>query len=155
MGYNKIMRKGSIKNYDIYYNKLIDYANLCNVRVYFADLKGTEDELDMGEYLWLSRQINLNNKLTQKETLAVLLHELGHFMDHKLNPRSKSTEQAYNKLAEDKLLTRRQKELIVKCEKTAWEMGRGLASKLGIPLGDWFDLEMMTGLSGYHSLKFK
>lgn len=147
------MRKGSIKNYDIYFNKLLDFAKLCEVKVYFTELKETEEEKDLGEYLYTARSINLNSSMTEKETIAILLHELGHFIDHKFNKRSLSTERAYDRLNNNLAITPKQKELIVACERKAWEYGRGIAKMFNIPLGTWFEVEYLAGLSGYQSLK--
>lgn len=154
VGYNIDMKRvGTIKNYTTYYNKLLAYAELCGVKVYFAELKDNEQGKDMGEYLYKNRSINLNKKMTEKETLAVLLHELGHFMDDKINPKSRSTERAYEKLNNNKKLTPHQRELIIRCERVAWEYGEGLAKKFKIPLGSWFYNELQAGMSNYYSLK--
>lgn len=145
--------KGKLKNYIDYYNKLLDYAKVCHINVFMAELYENQDEKDLGEYLYESRTINLNKKLTQKELIATLLHELGHFEDHKINGINEKVEQAYKNLNNGVLPTVNQKRLIVECEQKAWDYGESLAKKLKIPLGSWYTKEVLAGMTNYYSLK--
>lgn len=148
---------GNIKNYNIYLNKLLDYCKLVNVVVYDAKLKNDKDDSYFtGEYRTRGRVIKLEESLTQKETLAVLLHEIGHFIDEMFDPEKanhKNLLSAYQKFFSNKPMTHKQKLLIIDCETTAWNYGRVLAKKLKIPVGDWFEKEMMAGLAEYNSIK--
>lgn len=151
------MAKGTLKNYNLYLKRLLDYSKLAKVVVWDKPMaKPNDDSNYLGEYLTRGRVINLESTLTQKETLAVLLHELGHFLDEMLNPEkanNKNLLSAYQKFFVNKPMTPKQKLLILECETTAWNYGKGLAKKLKIPLGDWYEKEMMCGLAEYNAIK--
>lgn len=138
------MPRGIFNYYD-YKERLEQYAELCGVTIRYH----TPDWSDGWYY---SRIVSLANDLEQKEEIAVLLHELGHFIDHQANPKfyaSKRLEGAYVKFNASLPLTRHQKALILVSERRAWKKGMGLAKQLRIPLGKYFYTEMRLGLDSY------
>lgn len=141
-----------MKNYKKYLKKLNNYAETCGINVYHKELVNT-----MGEFIPSKRSINLQKDMTHEETLAVFLHELGHFLDQMINPdftNSPRLNNAYLKINNtDKKLTKIQHHYILKSEEQAWEYGRSIGNKLKIPLGQWYDREMTEGLKYYKSLK--
>lgn len=143
-------KTGSIKNFNVYYNKLLDYAKLMSITIYFHKIE------DQGTFF--NRTIYLDKTLNEKQILAVLLHELGHFIDEMINPKryiSKRAVQAYTLLAKNKEMTQLQKQNILIIEKAACEYGKVLAKKLKIKTGSWYKKEMDELINTYKSIKTK
>ena len=145
-----------LKNYQKYLNKLLDQSAMWEVTVYSASLKAA-----LGEYVSGKRVINLDENMDESEEIAVLLHELGHFMDDMEYPKLNSEKillAAYGDIyakEENVVLSRKARDLVVECERRAWEKGRVVAKKLKIPLGSWYDKEELAGISEYLSIKLK
>lgn len=151
MWYNQYMKSGKVKNFNIHFQKLIDYAKLCKIEIH-KKKSLTSDETEEGKFTEEDRHIDLSWEMNQKELLATLLHELGHFEDYMVVS-SKKLDRAYNLLNEDKPITLIEKRLIVKCEKRAWAFGRILAKKFNIPLGYWYSREEQKALATYKAVK--
>ncbi len=139
-----------LKNYKIYFNKLLKYADMCGVKVYHDKLEDSD-----GEYNPNNRSISLLSNGGEALEIAVFLHELGHFYDQMLDPKfnfSVTLNDAYKKISENKKLTKRQRVAILKCEKNAWSHGEAIANKLGIKLGKWFYAEKDRSMKIYEEL---
>lgn len=144
-------KTGSIKNYTTYYNKLIAYSNLMHITIYFNTIKENDGS-------FFKRVIYLDSTLTEKETLAVLLHELGHFIDEMINPKRYSSKRAcaaYENMFVGNKLTLLQKKRIIEIEQAACNYGQVLAKKLKIKTGRWYKKEMNSKMGIYFSLKTK
>ena len=145
-----------LRNYQKYLNKLLDQSAMWEVTVYSAALKS-----NLGEYVSGKRVINLEETMDQSEEIAVLLHELGHFLDDMEDPgfnNGKILLAAYgviNVKEENAVLSRKAKALVIECERRAWAKGRVLAKKLKIPLGSWYDVEELAGIAEYSAIKLK
>jgi hypothetical protein len=135
-----------LKNYEQYRDKLLGYAQACEINVEYKP----ED----GDGAWIStrRKIRIDPDLAPSTEIATLLHELGHVLD---DTRSKGgmdqrIEKAYHAVYHKKP-TRKQHEMVLKRERAAWEHGRGIAKKLRIRLGKWFEDEMAEALREYRA----
>ncbi len=143
-----------LKNYNKYLKLLLEYAKLCRVEVY-------ENELEDADGDYYKRVINLDKKLSQSSEIAVLLHELGHFLDEMVNPvlnERPELNRAYE-IFNDPLfmgeMTYKQRKALIACEKRAWVYGKVIAKKLKIKLGSWYDKEMRAGMSCYKAVKVR
>lgn len=153
-----------MKNYPHYFNKLFEFARVCNVSVYVENsgkdhsLNETDDVIDLGEFDPRRRTISLNSKVPQTTQIAVFLHELGHFLDHMKDPKfsqSKKLLRGYSKYIFSKPVTTEEKKRIIECERRAWSNGIVIAKLLGIPLGRWYKKERFEGMAFYRSIPVK
>lgn len=152
-----------MKNYDLYYNKILDYAKLCGVVVYWSkdDLDyehfGEFSEKSQGRphaiYITVDRAVEKTYK--KKYVLACMLHELGHYEDSlkfKKFYSLKNLDKAYVSYQKSGVCTPNQKRLILKCETMAWDQALVIAKKLNIPVGKWFSETRASALGIYASI---
>ena len=153
-----------MKNFELYYNKLLDFSRLCGVSVYlFFDESGESskyhnDLVDLGEFDPVKRSISVNANMPKSSQIAVFLHELGHFYDHMADPRryaSKKLIGAYSSYLLEKPISPKNLKIVVDCEKRAWHHGKAIARVLKIPLGRWYEKERQLGLSVFDSIPSK
>lgn len=130
-----------LKNYGQYLQKIKNYAKALNIKVEWRE------EEENGAYIPTRRAIVLDPDMTDSETIAVFLHELGHATEFAAyTPKiDKFTDKAYSA----KRPTRRQQRRIMDCERTAWNYGRVIAKKLRIRLGKWYDEHERDALNSY------
>lgn len=134
----------SLKNYDIYIEKIQAYTEACEITIEYKDVPGD------GAYMPSRRVISVDKDLPESTEIATLLHEMGHSMDDTLYDKrsmkilDKAFPAFYNGTA-----TEAQKAAVIECERRAWVFARGIAKKLRIPLGKWFDKEENEALSDY------
>lgn len=142
------MVKENLKNYKKHLNKLVTLANSFGVTVEF------KPELDDGIYIPSKRKIRIDDDMTQTETIATLLHEIGHLLDDVANVdvNVTSMSKAYKAVYYGRP-TKLQKVVVVNCEIRAWLIGSALAKNLKINLGSWYDVHMASALNSYLDVK--
>lgn len=120
----------ALKNYDKYLQKIELYAKASDIKIVYGEEDGE------GSYSPQHRRIKIDTGLRQSHEIAVLLHELGHSMDDSLQHKFEESalSAAYGAMYSDRS-SEEQNCLILKCEKRAWRMARGIAKLLRIPLG--------------------
>ena len=138
-----------LRNYNIYYNKILDYCKVIDVTVYF------KKELNNAMFITKGRKIYIDPNFNESEIIACLLHELGHFIDDTLNNKQfdKLYEKAYKKMDKDRALTKKEFNCILMCEANAWTHGEVIAKKLKIPVGRWYYKTMQNYLVSYFEVK--
>lgn len=134
----------SLPNYDHYLDKLKLYASACEITVEYKEEPGE------GIYIPKRRTLRIDPNLEESSVIAIFLHELGHSLDDSLTqPKyEKKLDKAYNAMYR-KEAGAKHRALIMECEQRAWGFARGLAKKLRIPLGKWFDREEEDALQSY------
>ena len=133
-----------LKKFDEYYQKLEHYCEASEIEIQYK-----EHDND-GSWVPSRRKIILDRDLDESTAVATLLHELGHTTDDYL--KDPKQEKKYNKAYKafyNNTANEKQKKLVVECEERAWVYGRGIARKLRIPLGKWFDTEEAEALRSY------
>lgn len=138
----------TLKNYKKYKTKLLAYAKVVNLKVEF------KEESSDGVYIPSRSKIRVDDLLEESEEIATLLHELGHALDDKLDIEAfpKSLERAYKQVYTGKP-SKPQLNMVVECEKTAWNLGRVIAKKLRIKLGKWYDHHEAYALKSYINME--
>lgn len=138
----------NLKRYDEYRDKIMAYMEACAINFEFAP------EPDEGAYLASRRLIRIDPDLDESTEIATMLHELGHLTDDTLltGPKFKRISLAY-KAFNEKYHSPSQMRLILQCEQRAWMYGRGIAKKLQITLGKWYDDEEKEALAEYAAAK--
>ena len=150
-----------MKNFNLYFNKLLEFSKVCNVSVYLENgvsLKEKDSSIELGEFDPRGRVISLNSKNPEPVQIATFLHELGHFYDHMKDPKfsnSKKLNKAYSSYIREKPVTAEEKKKIIECERRAWFYGKVIAKILNIPLGKWYDKERSCGMGFYRSIPVK
>lgn len=141
-----------LKKYSVYLKKIKAYAKMCRVSIKFVNHME-----EGGAYLGNRRSISISKKLSNIETIATLLHELGHFIDDLRNPHNHLSNRFHNgartAIEEDRKLTFLQKKRLLKIEREAWKNARALARQLDIPLGAWFYKDEKSALATYYAKK--
>lgn len=120
------------------------YCDACEIQ-----LEHKEHDND-GTWFPSKRKIVLDREMDESTEIATFLHELGHSTDDYLtNPKTeKKYDNAYRAFYKNEA-TEKQNKLVLECEKRAWFYGRGIAKKLRIPLGKWYDKEEEASLKDY------
>lgn len=138
----------TLKNHGVYLQKLKLYAKACEVKIVYRE------DPELGGYCPTRRMVFLDPDLDESTEVAILLHELGHQLDDALHLPGQvhATSRAYLASYRSKP-TRKQKALVLACERRAWRNGRAIAKRLRIPLGKWFESERERALSGYRNLE--
>lgn len=137
-----------LKKYEAYIDRLSFYACALNIDITYSD----SIEHD-GFYNDATKRITLCEGLDDSSEVATLIHELGHAVDDTFRPSPRSLDRAYQKDFTNTPLTRRQKAMILACERSAWRSGRVIAKRLKIPLGKWFDDEEAESMRIYRRAK--
>lgn len=134
----------SLKNFDQYFQKLEHYCQASEIEIQYK-----EHDND-GSWVPSRRRIILDRDLDESTAVSTLLHELGHTTDDYLKDpkQEKKYDKAY-KAFYDSTASEKQKKLVIECEERAWMYGRGIAKKLRIPLGKWFNVEEKQALESY------
>lgn len=131
-GRMKLMDGRKLANYDLY---------ITNIQLYIraSKLKLKYKEVNMGAYIPSRNLIVIDTDLTDSEEIAIILHELGHALDHVLINKTDFDicEKAYAAVYAEKY-TGKQKREVLKRERTAWKYGEAIAKMLRIPLGSWY-----------------
>lgn len=130
------MPENDLKHYQLYLDKLKSFAKAIGVRIVYKDCEGND-----GFYIPTRNLVYIENDLSESSTVAVILHELGHCMDLTFIDQEKSnkTEEAFERFYSTKKRKRNDKRIVIACETRAWKYGRGIASRLKIKLGVWYD----------------
>lgn len=132
-----------LKKYDEYLDKIKTYAAAIEIKI------ERKEEPSDGVYLPTRRVIRVDPDLDESEEISVLLHELGHMLDDVIfMTDNDEINDAYSKVYVQKL-TKKQLEIVLGCEQRAWDNGRGLAKKLRIRLGKWYDIEEKSAMEDY------
>lgn len=133
-----------LKNYDIYLQRLELYIKASRLKLVYAP------EIGEGAYVPSSRTIRIDPDLSESEEIATILHEIGHSIDDTLVSGTQETrlEAAY-RLVYKKKGSETHNTLVYECEERAWKFGRGVAKRLHIPLGNWFNRCEKEGLKAY------
>ncbi len=136
----------NLRNYDRYFLILENYARANGVTIEYRDEPGS------GAWVPSRRKIVLDPGLSQSFEIAVLLHELGHLLDDTLfdKKREAKLDKAYG-ADHGGSATASQRALILLCEERAWNFGRGVAKKLRIRLGKWYDKAVAESLQSYRN----
>jgi hypothetical protein len=133
-----------LKYFEDYRDLLHKYAKGSGIKVIYKDLD------TYGTYVHDRRELTLCKDMDESTEISALLHELGHADDEVLTNKSlnRMVNKAYPRVYRGKA-TKKQKKLVLECEKRAWKFGRGLAKKLRIPLGKWYDDQERECLASY------
>lgn len=134
-----------LKKYDEYFDSLETYLMASGMELVFS-----EEVTGLGEFVPSLRRIVIDENLEDSTEIAVLLHELGHQFDDALkDPKQmKKLDKAFPAFYKGKA-NKKQKKLVIECETRAWEYGKGIAKKLRIPLGKWYEQEKVEALKEY------
>lgn len=129
------MSEKDLPSYKKYRQSLRIFAHSINIRVQMVS--NTDSE---GAYVPSRRMIIIDDDLSEASEIACMLHELGHAIDDLLftDGFRPELENAYRAIYSPKY-TKKQKRLVIQCEKRAWRNARRLARQLRINLGKWFD----------------
>lgn len=138
------MPNGQLKNYKKYLEKLEIYSKAVNLKLKYGTVDGG------GVYLASRSVIKIDDDLEEDETIATILHELGHALDDQLvtNPTAHFLYYAYKAVYANEH-TKKQLKKVVECEIRAWNYGRVIARLLKIPLGTWYDLQQKECVAHY------
>lgn len=140
-----------LKNFDVYLQKIETYTKASKLRIEYKDTLSCG-----GEFTPYRRLITVEDNLPDSETLATLLHELGHSIDDSLFNQGVEQKVSRAYIAEYKdRSTPKQKKLVLDCENRAWAFGRSIAKRLKIPLGKWYDKVRAYNLKSYKKGKRK
>jgi len=133
-----------LPKYEEYLEKLVRYCEATELSVEHKEYEGD------GAYMPNRRTIVIDRDLDESTEIATLLHEIGHSMDDSLkDPKTlKKYDKAYTAFYKNEA-TDKQKKIVLECETKAWEYGRGIAKKLRIKLGKWYDVEQESALKDY------
>lgn len=123
----------NLKHYDKYLNKLTVFANSLGYYVVYR-----LEESD-GLFVPSNRRIVLDKELSEANTVAVFLHELGHAFQHYFKHIKKAEYARLERAYTAKRPTKAQEKLTLAYEKEAWEIGKLIAAVLKIKLGTWYD----------------
>lgn len=139
----------NLKHFDRYRRALKRYAKAINISLRY-DPKAEDD----GYYSPLKHVIKIDSELTEVETIAATLHELGHALDDAISWEGNKLltdkiKEAYARTYSKRPANTKQRRLVLKCERAAWKYGRVIAKKLGIKLGKWYDAYMDECLKSY------
>lgn len=144
------------KQYLKYKKRILEFAKFYRVNIVFKiDKEGDFDYYKHSKNnkkpLIVVKRNHPNNK-----KIAILLHELGHFLDYKEdNSRWRASEKAYNSYAWNNFLPlgKTNKSVIVNAERRAWHKAEYLLAILQIPRGTWFDFYKKKTLKSYINLQ--
>lgn len=136
---------GDLVYYEDYLRRLRAYARGIRVRLTFSCEAASE-----GVWVPNKRAVRVDSDLTEAQTIAVILHELGHVLDDTLitGKQFRIVNRAYAKYY-DLRCSKKQRQLVKYAEVRAWEYGRVIAKILGIRLGKWYDKESKACLKSY------
>ena len=134
----------TLRNHDIYLEKLTRYCEACELTLEYKEYPND------GAFVPSRRVIVIDRDLDDSTEIATFLHELGHSTDDSLKePKALvKYDKAYTAFYKNDA-NEKQKKLVFECEQRAWEYGRGIARKLRIRLGKWYDAEEAEALLDY------
>lgn len=140
------MPENDLKHFVKYLDKLRSFAKAIGIKIIYKDCNGHD-----GFYVPTRSKVYVDSDLSESSTIAVVLHELGHCMDITFidEEMSSKTEQAFTRFYSKKKRRSGDKRLVVACETRAWRYGRGIADRLRIPLGKWYDEAQESCLTSY------
>lgn len=133
-----------LKHYERYRTLLQVFAKACRLRIRYSHTR--EDS-----FVPTRNRVNIEKGQEESEEIAVILHELGHFLDYTTAPEKWTTEldKAYRMAYADKRMSPRNRRMVLACERRAWKYGRRLARQLKISLGRWYDEHEDACLKSY------
>jgi hypothetical protein len=138
------MSDRDLKKYDEYLEILKIYAKCIGIKLKIGDFD------DEGMWLPYTNTIKVDKYMSNADEIATILHELGHAIDdafdmsYKLGDIHAAYEAVYNTKA-----TKKQKSLVIKCERLAWKNGRAIAKQLKIRLGKWYTEVEKESINSY------
>lgn len=138
----------NLKHYKKHLRKLVKFANALGIKVEF------KHEVSDGVFIPWKRKIRIDDSMTETETVATLLHEIGHMLDDLTDLYSSPSKIAasYHAVYYSKP-TRVQKAAVLACETRAWNIGRLVAKQLKIRLGAWYLHYANLSLQTYQETK--
>ncbi len=139
----------SLKHHARYQRALKRYATAINLSLRYV--AGAPDE---GIYNPRRKTVKIDSDLPETERVAATLHELGHALDDSISWSEDSALNsrimvAYAATYSTKAPSRKQRRLVLRCEKAAWRYGRVIAKQLNIKLGKWYYDYMELCLKSY------
>jgi hypothetical protein len=139
--------KRSLKKYDDYLFRLKTLAKALKITIHWRT------EPSDGVYQASKRRIIIDPDLTDTETLATLLHELGHVIDDSSLDTRTSTivGESYSVIYTD-IYTAEDVDIVSKTEIRAWNYGAAIAKTLMIPMGKWYDGIAKEAIKAYKKL---
>lgn len=156
MCYNITMTRKQKKLFKQHLKKVIEYAIIVGVED-IQTVSSLIKPLDHNGAMDAENKVmSLMGEMNLKQILATILHELGHHEDDCNTPKEDPhLAGAYIKLDKNEPLTLNQKIKVRACEDRAWYYARGIAKKLDIKLGPWFDKEEKEALKTYQYTTIK
>lgn len=138
-----------LKNFDSYLQKLEHYIKASKLKLSYSETIACG-----GLFLPSKREIVVETDLTDSDTIATILHELGHSEDDSFHTQGveRLIDNAYAAL-EKETPTSAQKQIVMDCERRAWKFGRAIAKRLQIDLGKWYSESKRHALKSYGSNK--
>lgn len=137
-----------LKHYEAYLSRLLAFTQAMNLKLIF------EEDVP-GEGIWSphSGKIRIDDDMTQSDTIATILHELGHSVTDLPTREPKISDELYESYpAVYKGKAKQwQIDVVVEEEKKAWARGRDIAARLKIRLGKWYDVAEEESIKGYQS----
>ncbi len=137
------MRK--LKNYELYLKRLTLFAAAVNVKIVLDEFQ------DDGVWVPLSGTIRIDDRMSESDIIATILHELGHSMDDilsKTEDHENAIFSAYKATYKNKQ-NKKQLQIVLDSEHRGWAYGRDIAKRLRIRLGKWFDDAEAESLQTY------
>lgn len=135
------------KQFNIYFNKLIDYCKLMNIKLYTSDTLVDSVLID-------KREIIINKNTDYINILAATLHEIGHLLDYYHNSKLFLKVKAYNALIKNPHeLTYYERKQLILLETRAWDYAKSLSHMLKIKIE--LDTIRASSLKTYYVLKVK
>lgn len=134
-----------LKNFDVYLQKLEHYAKASRLKLEYC-----ERITCGGLFIPSKRKIVVESDLTDSDTIATILHELGHSIDDSLLTQGseRTIDKAYTAFAKG-THTPEQKRNLMHCERRAWRFGKAIAKRLQIKLGKWYADSRQYALKSY------
>lgn len=137
----------NLKHYNLYMTKLIAFANCLGLKVI---IRATEED---GFFSAKRNCIVVDEELSQANKVAVILHELGHAVQHYFGSELSWTKvsTAYSKTNTN--ITHKQVKTLVQYETEAWNIGFIIADILRIPKGKWLHSTKKYYVDHYRNYK--
>lgn len=122
----------NLKHYNKHKKKIHTFASALGIKI--VPKPYAED----GAFSAARRLVEIDSQLGEANTIAVLLHELGHAIQYYFGTEFnvRRVDEAYR--TTEKTVTKSQRDLLVRYETEAWNCGECIASALNIDLGVWF-----------------
>lgn len=137
------MARESLKHIDAYRKRLGYFAAALRISIEYKECSSE------GIFFPSKSKIVIDKDLSDVEEIATLLHELGHALDDfTTHYNHKELNRAYDKV-DDPVLSKKNLDLVLKCERRAWLNGVSIANRAKIRLGKWYTRIMQESLNSY------